>query len=373
MKRKLSIDPFPVAPQPPLSRAEPELHKEETDRSALMLAGIAIGSLVLVAGVTYFRMDVGAGSQQAEFVAPATPGAAQLQVPQSEPAAVAQTNIPQPPAVQLSDAQTAETTVAESPVVEVSLAPRQTIRPPAARPATQSIQDVVDQSQVDAPVIATAETVQQVVPQPEPVNVAQPDPTPAESAPQEPRRMAVLAIVDEETGEVQELALDDLQAIANILKSPDTAREQPSVARTQQPSARAAQARTQPAPQLTAGPSCVDALRDIAENSTVFFYSGGTQLTSRDVAQIRNIGAAMANCPEAIMQVSGHSDPSGDETTNIAVSWARADNTIAAFQSMGFDTSRMDPVGFGSRIPVAEGDNAGQDDRRVEFQVMEKR
>lgn len=119
--------------------------------------------------------------------------------------------------------------------------------------------------------------------------------------------------------------------------------------------------------------TCADALSMIAEQSTIYFPSGGTDLTPEDLRKISNVGSAIDHCPRVFLHVGGHSDPTGDEQINMNLSWQRADAVVSIMQEMGFDTSRIDPVGFGSRLPKSEGDTSGEFDRRVEFTVLKRR
>ncbi len=118
--------------------------------------------------------------------------------------------------------------------------------------------------------------------------------------------------------------------------------------------------------------SCMDEIRDLAATSTIYFSTGSAQLDANGLNLLRTIGSAVAACPQVVVQITGHSDSTGDDATNLSLSWQRADNAISALSALGIDTSRFEPVGFGARAPYSQGDNSNPElDRRVEFTVMQ--
>lgn len=117
---------------------------------------------------------------------------------------------------------------------------------------------------------------------------------------------------------------------------------------------------------------CYVELVEQSQNLTIFFQPGASQLQSKDLGKLAAFAQRVSECPHAIVQITGHSDSTGDEQVNMALSWQRADNTIAAIREMGIDTTRLDPVGFGSRSPFAQGASDEELDRRVEFHVLRR-
>ena len=117
---------------------------------------------------------------------------------------------------------------------------------------------------------------------------------------------------------------------------------------------------------------CTEEIRKIADISTIYFGTGSAQLDANGLNLLRTIGSAVADCPGIMVQVTGHSDSTGDDATNLSLSWQRADNAISALSALGIDTSRFEPVGFGARAPYSQGDNSNPElDRRIEFTVRQ--
>jgi outer membrane protein OmpA-like peptidoglycan-associated protein len=320
-------------PQPPGAKTQPSkpyLTLPEDDRSfAVLLSSVAAVSLALAVGFTYATSNADTAVQ---VVAEAK---------QPEPAR------PKPAATPERNSQS-QKLFAFTP----------NALPRMSDLATVS-NGIVPQHE-QAPVITT--TVAPAMPQPD--HASEPEIATTQAAEPAP----VFALVDETTGELKRL---DSQSIVSLLSPADTtaqAPDQDTVTRLNANSLTSVQPASDALPQ-----DCVVNLRRLAEDSTIYFLSGGAQLSPRGIAKARAVGAALTACPEAVVQVSGHSDASGNEQANIAMSWQRADNTIAILEGMGFDTSRMDPVGFGARLPLEQGDTSDELDRRVEFRVMAKR
>lgn len=121
-----------------------------------------------------------------------------------------------------------------------------------------------------------------------------------------------------------------------------------------------------------AGTDCVADLRDYATSQTILFGSGSAELQGSELPTLRKIGRMAEACDRALIHVTGHSDSSGSDVINLALSWQRADNTVATLAALGIDTTKFEPVGFGARSPSAQGDSTDEElNRRVEFVVFE--
>ncbi|SFR33208.1 OmpA family protein [Litoreibacter janthinus] len=119
--------------------------------------------------------------------------------------------------------------------------------------------------------------------------------------------------------------------------------------------------------------SCVAELARLAERSTIYFNIGSAQISGTDLVRLSTIARAANDCPDAQIQVTGHSDTTGSDMINFDLSWKRADNTVLAIAAQGLDTSHFEPVGFGARSPVSEGSTSDEDvNRRVEFVVLRR-
>ncbi|MEP3347318.1 MAG: OmpA family protein [Litoreibacter sp.] len=122
---------------------------------------------------------------------------------------------------------------------------------------------------------------------------------------------------------------------------------------------------------VAAATNCYDEVVNTAKEATIFFRVGSATLTPEDTPKLRKLGALVADCPDALVHVTGHSDASGDDTVNMTLSWQRADNIVAAVAALGLDASRFEAVGFGARSPLSQGGASDEDlNRRVEFMIV---
>lgn len=118
-------------------------------------------------------------------------------------------------------------------------------------------------------------------------------------------------------------------------------------------------------------PDCFARLQEQAAQSVVYFDLGSADMSAEDQARIAELGRLAESCNGAIVQVAGHSDTTGNDLINLDLSWRRADTAVAAMSRHGIDTSGIEPVGFGARAPIAQGDATDEDqNRRVEFIIL---
>ena len=68
---------------------------------------------------------------------------------------------------------------------------------------------------------------------------------------------------------------------------------------------------------------------------------------------LQRVAALADACRRAVVQITGHTDSSGDETANIALSKWRADAVANHLASLGIIVDRMEVTGVGSSQPVA--------------------
>ncbi|SDW65033.1 OmpA family protein [Litoreibacter albidus] len=125
-----------------------------------------------------------------------------------------------------------------------------------------------------------------------------------------------------------------------------------------------------PAP-VPAAPDCITELRQITNNATFYFGIGSAELSGADLVRLSRLGRMANACPEARIQITGHSDTTGSDLINFDISWKRADSTMNALAQLGLDITQFEPVGFGARTPLSQGGSTDDDrNRRVEFVVL---
>ena len=126
-----------------------------------------------------------------------------------------------------------------------------------------------------------------------------------------------------------------------------------------------------PVAEKPAAPDCLVELRQLSQIATIHFDVGSAQLGGSDLVRLSQLGRMANACPEAKIQITGHSDTTGSDFINFDLSWKRADSTVNAIAQLGLNTAQFEPVGFGARTPLSQGDASDDDrNRRVEFVVL---
>jgi len=113
---------------------------------------------------------------------------------------------------------------------------------------------------------------------------------------------------------------------------------------------------------------------DILEK--VQFAPGSARIRPRSFAMLDQVVSVLKTHPDVVrVQVEGHTDSTGSDRTNTALSQARAESVVAYLVSHGIDPSRLIAQGFGPSRPLATNvTRTGREaNRRVEFRVLERR
>ncbi len=123
---------------------------------------------------------------------------------------------------------------------------------------------------------------------------------------------------------------------------------------------------------LAAASNCENDLAALANDARIYFPSGGLAGADAGLAQARLIGQVLKGCPGFMVQVEGHSDPSGDSQINLRLSQRRAESVVARLAASGIDTRNFVAKGFGDVSPsgVTGIESAAYYDRRVEFSII---
>jgi len=72
------------------------------------------------------------------------------------------------------------------------------------------------------------------------------------------------------------------------------------------------------------------------------------------------------------LQIGVHSDSEGDEETNVQLSQQRANRIKGSLNGMGISSSRLEAIGYGSRLPIDTNatEEGRANNRRVQFMKL---
>ncbi|AWU98408.1 cell envelope biogenesis protein OmpA [Burkholderia sp. JP2-270] len=106
-------------------------------------------------------------------------------------------------------------------------------------------------------------------------------------------------------------------------------------------------------------------------NRTIEFETGSATLTPQGRLILDQMAAALAKMQNRTVDIIGHTDNSGNRTSNIALSQARADAVKGYLITKSIPPQQMTTTGVGPDQPIAPNDTADgrARNRRIEFRV----
>jgi OOP family OmpA-OmpF porin len=104
---------------------------------------------------------------------------------------------------------------------------------------------------------------------------------------------------------------------------------------------------------------------------SIAFDSGSSKLPESSATLIGRMAEIAATCPQARIEITGHTDSSGNAAGNLRLSDQRAGAVEAALIVKGVEARRLTAKGFGSARPIATNDtpDAKARNRRIEVIV----
>ncbi len=117
---------------------------------------------------------------------------------------------------------------------------------------------------------------------------------------------------------------------------------------------------------------CVQEITKVAETKKITFEPGSTNLDGSSRAVVDQIAAIMARCPDAEIEISGHTDSQGREEMNLSLSQDRANAVLGALTLKRVEMKTLVAQGYGETQPIADnGTEAGREaNRRIEFRLI---
>jgi OOP family OmpA-OmpF porin len=119
--------------------------------------------------------------------------------------------------------------------------------------------------------------------------------------------------------------------------------------------------------------ACVAEIETILAETSLQFDAGSARLADDSQPVIDRIAAVLAGCPDARVEVGGHTDSQGSEDGNQRLSEARARAVLTALRSDALPLLGISARGYGESRPIADnGTDAGRAaNRRIAFTLRE--
>lgn len=117
------------------------------------------------------------------------------------------------------------------------------------------------------------------------------------------------------------------------------------------------------------GRDCLISLAAEVAADPIGFAPGETSIEAGSGAVLDRLAAILTRCSGLVVEIGGHTDSQGRESTNQRLSQGRAGAVLDALHARGVPLSRMVAQGYGESRPIADnGDEAGRAaNRRIEF------
>ena len=117
---------------------------------------------------------------------------------------------------------------------------------------------------------------------------------------------------------------------------------------------------------------CVTALNGILQKQKIAFAPGSAEIESGARDTMDALADQMRKCPDIVMEIGGHTDSQGRDTSNLALSQARAEAVLLGLQGRRVLVGSLSAVGYGETRPVADNDSpeGRETNRRIEFTLL---
>jgi len=115
---------------------------------------------------------------------------------------------------------------------------------------------------------------------------------------------------------------------------------------------------------------CQEDVEALLRARTIRFEEGSARIDVASGELVDEVAAALRPCLGSIIAITGHTDTSGPEPGNLALSRDRAQAVRDALVRAGIPTDGLRTSGLGSRSPVPGLEPADPANRRIEFSVI---
>ena len=115
---------------------------------------------------------------------------------------------------------------------------------------------------------------------------------------------------------------------------------------------------------------CQEDVEALLRARTIRFEEGSARIDAASRSLVDEVAQALRPCLGSIIAITGHTDTSGSEPGNLALSRERAAAVEQALVDSGIPADGLRARGVGSREPVEGLDPTDAANRRIEFSVL---
>lgn len=117
--------------------------------------------------------------------------------------------------------------------------------------------------------------------------------------------------------------------------------------------------------------ACQQGVDSVIAGKTINFESGAATIKVDSNALLDAVATGLKECQGTVIEVAGHTDLTGGDAQNLALSQSRAESVVAAMAERGVPKERFVAKGYGETKPLeaAMTSAANAKNRRIEFSV----
>ncbi|WP_027581772.1 OmpA family protein [Bradyrhizobium sp. Ai1a-2] len=116
---------------------------------------------------------------------------------------------------------------------------------------------------------------------------------------------------------------------------------------------------------------CQQLFTELLSKARIRFESGKADISPDSMGLLDRLTETALRCPNATIEIAGHTDSDGDEGANQALSERRAEAVMDYLVKAGLPATRFQAVGYGAAQPLAGNDSeeGKAQNRRIDFVV----
>lgn len=118
--------------------------------------------------------------------------------------------------------------------------------------------------------------------------------------------------------------------------------------------------------------ACQVQFRRLLAGNTIRFETGSASINTLSNGLLDRLVRVLQSCPDATVEIGGHTDAQGSDDANMTLSEARAQSVSDYITNAGIPEGRLIAVGYGETDPIAdnETEEGRAQNRRIEFTVQ---
>ncbi len=116
---------------------------------------------------------------------------------------------------------------------------------------------------------------------------------------------------------------------------------------------------------------CQEDVQALVRSRSIRFEESSAKIEAASLSLVDEVAAALRPCLGSIIAITGHTDASGTEPGNLALSQERAEAVLAALIARGIPADGLRAQGVGSSQPVEGLEPLDPANRRIDFSVLE--